>query len=228
MLVATDDGSPGEVYHVMEKAPISWGPILILENVTSTLSLYSKVVEHEAALVNAWRSESSKALTPDTLGAALKALGYTPDKPRYVAKQAHLNAVETVEEEVAAPEAESTKDGDSMEDEVFRQVYATLKARKCPDPPGGYPFPKNDHVVTKLGKLPPGPCRLCGSEKHWNRECPNYVVYSEGVKRTANLASVTEPSEEDTMYQSLFSVLLNQMLAKGGIDFGGRFLKRLP
>jgi hypothetical protein len=220
MLVATDDGGPGEVHHVMEKAPVSWGPILILENIVSTMTLYSKVVEHELALVNAWKSESSRALTADNLGAALKALGYSPEKPRFSAKQVHFNAGETTTEESNIEESEDIISGNPAEDEIFRQVYSTLKAKKRTDPPGGYPFPKNDHVVTKLGKLPPGPCRLCGSEKHWNKECPNYVVYSEGVRRNANLVAAMEPSEEETMYQSLFSVLLNQTLAKTTIDYG--------
>lgn len=35
MLVASDDGGPTEVYLVMQKAPISWGPILNLETVRS-------------------------------------------------------------------------------------------------------------------------------------------------------------------------------------------------
>ncbi|KAJ7918195.1 hypothetical protein B0H13DRAFT_2321669 [Mycena leptocephala] len=224
MLVTTDDGGPGEVYHIMEKAPVSWGPILILENITSTLTLYLKVVEHEPALIEAARSERSKALTPENLGAALKALGYSPEKPRFSSRQAHYNTGELGEIHDIQPEETVEDPGESVgvgvEDEVFRQVYATLKAKKWPPPPGGYPFPKNDHVVTKLGKMPPGPCRLCGSEKHWNRECPNYVVYSEGLKRSANLSSVMEPTEEETMYQSLFTVLLNQTLTKASIDFG--------
>jgi hypothetical protein len=226
MLVVADEGGPGEVHHVMEKAPISWGPILILENIDSTITLYSKVVEHELALVNAWKSETSKALTTDSLGASLKALGYSSERPRFAAKQVHYNAGETTTEGDEVEDVESPVSENPAEDEVFRQVYSTLKAKRHTEPSGGYPVPKNDHVVTKLGKLPPGPCRLCGSEKHWNRECPNYVVYSESVKRNANLVSTTEPTEEDTMYQSLFTVLLNQTLAKGSIDFsslGGSF-----
>ncbi|KAJ7123582.1 hypothetical protein C8R44DRAFT_563634, partial [Mycena epipterygia] len=60
---------------------------------------------------------------------------------------------------------------------------------------------------------PPGPCRLCGSEKHWNRECPNYVLYREGAKRSVNFSSRAEPTEEDLMYDNTFTVLLNQTLA---------------
>ncbi|KAJ7921322.1 hypothetical protein B0H13DRAFT_2318447 [Mycena leptocephala] len=111
--------------------------------------------------------------------------------------------------------------GDSNDEQVLKQVYATLKERRRTPPPGGftYPFPKNDNVVTKLGKLPPGPCWLCGSEKHWNRECPNYVVYSEGVKQNAKFAATVEPTEEETMYQSTFTVLLNQALSNSSVDF---------
>jgi hypothetical protein len=181
--------------------------------------LHAKVVEHEAALVNAWKNEGGRGLNQENLVATLKSLGYSPDKPKYVQRQAHFNSAEedsyvpdSVENDIAF--------GDSLEEGVLKQVYATLKERSRPPPTGGYPFPKEDSVVTKLGKLPPGPCRLCGSEKHWNRECPHYVVYSEGVKRNAKLVSVTEPSEEETMYQSVFSVLLNQTLSRsaGNLD----------
>jgi hypothetical protein len=236
MLVVVDDGGVNEVYHIMEKAPISWGPILILENIVSTMALYSKVVEHELALVNAWRSESSRnGVSTDQLVAALKSLGYSPDKSRYSVKQAHLSTAEEMWDETgpehtedAEPEAQ-IEFGDSNDEQILRQAYATLKERKRPPPTGGYPFPKD----TKLGKLPPGPCRLCGSEKHWNRECSHYVVYSEGVKRNAKLVSVAEPSAEETMYQSAFSVLLNQTLAKTGLNLeklGGApfFEKAIP
>ncbi|KAJ6469236.1 hypothetical protein DFH09DRAFT_1111217 [Mycena vulgaris] len=217
MLISTDDGGPGEVYHIMEKAPVSWGPILILETIRSTSVLYSKVVEHEQALVHAWRSEASKMLTTDNLESALKSLGISRERPKFVPRQAHFSA--TQEQAVEEQLEDSDKEDSTPEDAVLKQVYATLKDRKRAPPPGGYPFPKNDQIVTKLGKLPPGPCRLCGSEKHWNRECPHYVVYNEGVKRNANLASVAEPTEEDTMYQSVFTILLNQAVAKSSIDY---------
>ncbi|KAF8146211.1 hypothetical protein K438DRAFT_1512031, partial [Mycena galopus ATCC 62051] len=221
MLVVTDNGGAGEVYHIMEKAPVSWGPILILENVRTTMNLYSKVVEHEHALVNAWRNEGGRGLNSENLLVTLKALGFTPDKPKFgERKHVHFSSAEESEVTEESPPVEEFAFGTTNEDEVVRQVYATLKERKRPPPPGGYPFPKEDGVVTKLGKLPPGPCRLCGSKKHWNRECPNYVVYSEGVKRNANLVSVTEASPEETMYQSAFSVLLNQALAKSAVSLG--------
>ncbi|KAF8146733.1 hypothetical protein K438DRAFT_1527065, partial [Mycena galopus ATCC 62051] len=221
MLVVSDDGGPGEVYHIMEKAPVSWGPILILENVRSTMTLYSKVVEHELALVNAWRNKGGRGLNPDNLLTTLKALGFTPDRARSGEKRhVHFGSTDVAPEEEEGSPADEVIFGDSNEEEVLKQAYATLKERKRPPPAGGYPFPKEDGVVTKLGKLPPGPCQLCGSEKHWNRECPNYVVYSEGVKRNAHLVSNTEASAEEVMYQSAFSVLLNQTLAKSAASLG--------
>lgn len=67
MLVASDDGGPTEVYLVMQKAPISWGPILNLETIQSTSLLYSRATDHELALVHAAKYESSNVLTSDNL-----------------------------------------------------------------------------------------------------------------------------------------------------------------
>ncbi|KAJ7805278.1 hypothetical protein B0H13DRAFT_2387812 [Mycena leptocephala] len=211
MLVNTDDGGPGEVYHVMEKAPVSWGPILVLDNVLNTMILYAKVVEHEQALINAAQNESvnSRALTSDNLGAALKALGYSSDKTRYSARQVHMATQEETGPESLETggigdlsDSSAEEEGASNEDLVLKQVYATLK-----------------ELMTKLGKLPPSPCCLCGSEKHWNRECPNYILYNEGVKKNAKIASKNEPSEDDLMYHNLFSAFLNQSLASSAVDF---------
>ncbi|KAJ7430271.1 hypothetical protein B0H11DRAFT_1943358 [Mycena galericulata] len=154
------------------------------------------------------------------LAAALKALGYTPERSRYTPKQAHLNTRDEAPYVGRMSDEEpGTEEDETNDDLVLKQVYATLKDRRRPPPPGGYPFPKNDSVVTKLARLPPGPCRLCGSEKHWNRECPNYMLYNEGTKRNAKIAT-TEPTEEELMYQNAFSVLLNQALSSASVDFG--------
>ena len=52
MLVASNDGGPMEVYLVMQKAPISWGPILNLETIRLTSLLYSRTNDHELAQQN--------------------------------------------------------------------------------------------------------------------------------------------------------------------------------
>ncbi|KAJ6472385.1 hypothetical protein C8R47DRAFT_1077029 [Mycena vitilis] len=103
----------------------------------------------------------------------------------------------------------------SNDEEVLKQVYQVLKERQAAKPgPRLYPFPKNDHVVTKMGKMPPSPCRLCGSDKHWNRECPNYVLYDTGSKRQGKMSEHRRVSEEEEMYDNAFTVF-----ATSSIDF---------
>ncbi|KAJ7845773.1 hypothetical protein B0H13DRAFT_1908200 [Mycena leptocephala] len=102
MLVHSDNGGPGEVYHAMEKAPVSWGPILIMENITSTKVLWAKATEHSEALVNAWRSEASRFLTADNLGATLKAMGFSPERAR-VPPSSGLSATNVEEYKTASP-----------------------------------------------------------------------------------------------------------------------------
>jgi len=67
MLVASDDGGPTKVYLVMQKAPISWGPILNLETIRSTSLLYSRATDHELTVVHAAKYKSSNVLTSDNL-----------------------------------------------------------------------------------------------------------------------------------------------------------------
>lgn len=83
-------------------------------------------------------------------------------------------------------------------------------------------FSRNDHVTTKMGKLPPSPCHACGSSNHWDKECPDWEVYRAQVastKRTArNIEKEPEMEESDKLYQSTYSILLPQRLASTQID----------
>ena len=92
MLVASDDGGPMEVYLVMQKAPISWGPILNLETIRSTSLLYSRATDHELALVHAAKYESSNVLTSDNLLYTLQKLGIQVDRNRPFDRSAKLVA----------------------------------------------------------------------------------------------------------------------------------------
>ncbi|KAF8055008.1 hypothetical protein FPV67DRAFT_1681056 [Lyophyllum atratum] len=94
MLVVTDDGGPKEVYEIMKKAPIAWKPILILENIRDTKTLFSKVTTHELALIHAARQQdSSNYLTADNLEGYLRKLGIT-EKPRNFQTYRRANATE--------------------------------------------------------------------------------------------------------------------------------------
>jgi hypothetical protein len=101
-------------------------------------------------------------------------------------------------------------------DALEREVLQILTRRQRAPPKGGYPFPKNDHVATKMGKLPPSPCKVCGSEKHWDKECPDYVTYEGTRKRTANLSIVANPGEEEleNNYVSAYALLLDDKIRR--------------
>jgi len=81
-------------------------------------------------------------------------------------------------------------------------------------------FSWNNHVTTKMGKLPPSPCQACGSCNHWDKECPDHEVYK--VRRASEQKSGHSTKkveeEEDTLYQSTYSILLSQYLASTQID----------
>ncbi|KAJ7233357.1 hypothetical protein C8J57DRAFT_1532479 [Mycena rebaudengoi] len=219
MLINTDDGGPGEVYHIMLRAPVSWGTVIVIENIQSTKTLFAKVTEYEEALVQASHLESHHVLTTDNLAATLKGLGInsTAEKPRYFSRAAQLGSAEPLDPRVVETDAPPPRDeteleskaGEENEDEVLRQAFQILKDR----PRAAPPFPKNDHVKMKLDKQPPSPCRVCGSKFHWNRECPDYAVYMEGARKSAHWSSRSEPSEEETIYKNAYSILVNRRVA---------------
>ena len=103
--------------------------------------------------------------------------------------------------------------------EILKEVFQTLKVRQRPPPKGGYPYPKNDHVVTKMGRMPPSPCKNCGSDNHWDKECPDHTTAE--IKRERSGMSVKtdcETSEEEMLYQSTFSVLVSERIASEQVD----------
>lgn len=84
----------------------------------------------------------------------------------------------------------------------------------------GYMFTRNDHVTTKMGKLPPSPCKVCGSDNHWDKECPDWEIYKARTASTkkSGYSAETGTEEGDKMYQTAFSILLSQCLATSQID----------
>ena len=87
-----------------------------------------------------------------------------------------------------------------------------------PPPKGGYPFPKNNHVTTKMGKLPPSPCRSCGSDNHWDKECPDNHAYVEKVRRSVNLTESSPETEGEKAYATAYSILLNERLVNDMVE----------
>lgn len=223
MLVNVDNGGAMEVYTVMRNAPVSWGPILILDNIQDTSTLFTKVTEHQKALLAAPRSNNGggEVITSDNIHKYLTSSGYngqsssssrtrTPYRRQANHNEAEADSDSLTEIDPIGPQAEElTPIGEGAM--VLSQAYAVLQRRQRPPPKDGYPFPKNDHVKTKMSRLPPSPCKVCGSDNHWDKECPDYDVYNERSRRSAQFASMTEDKSERT-YSSAYSVMVLERL----------------
>jgi hypothetical protein len=213
MLANSDDGGPLEVFLVMRKAPIKWSTILVLENIQSSEELFDKVNEHDEELVEAVRGRAPEALTAGNLISTLRRLGYHQNlAPRRANRiEAGADTQEVDGTEVESPENVALVDlGSEDGATTVKQVYQALKKRQRPPPKGGYPFSRNDHVTTKMGKTPPSPCKVCGSPNHWDRECPDWNVYIERQKRGVLTVAVTPASDEsELLYHSAYCVLLD-------------------
>lgn len=224
MLANSDDGGPLEVFLIMRRAPIKWSTILVLENISSSEELYERVNEHYEALVDAVLKNPADTITMNNLASNLRRLGFqqnsTSSERRPPFRRANLAAVEDadLDENLAGEEAmeDIVPKSDSTDGaETLKQVYQTLKRRQRAPPRDGYPFSKNDHVTTKMGRAPPSPCKVCGSANHWDRECPDWSVYIEKQKRGV-LIVISDPSERelDMLYHSAYCILLDARVAE--------------
>jgi hypothetical protein len=193
---------------------------LILESVKSVEELYDRINEHEEELVDVVLRNTSEVLTSHNLLSTLRRLGITSNpssSPAFPRRERRVNLTK------ADTERESEEDGTDIDPAVpieeepsIKSVYQTLARRQRPPPKGGYPFKKNDHVVTKMGREPPSPCKVCGSPKHWDKECPDWSVYLERVKRGVLSVSSTSASDEaELLYHSAYMVLMDRKFDTG-------------
>jgi len=161
MLVASDDRGPTEVYLVMQKAPILWGPILNLEMIRWMSLLYSRATDHELALVHAAKHKSMNVLTSDNLLYTLQKLGISVDRNHPYDRSAKIatskgSMKEPEDKVIHEPLLGQLSHDECMQEitsdpEVLKEAFQVLKKRQCPPPKGGYPYSKNDHVTTKMG-----------------------------------------------------------------------------
>jgi hypothetical protein len=211
-LANSDDGGPLEVFLVMRKAPIKWRTILVIENIPTTEELYKKVNEHDDSLLDAVKSSPTDVVTLHNIASTLRRLGFQQAPASRAFKRANRAEVEDDLNSPSDPSAAEPEVQEETEEDgevTLRQVYQTLKKRQRPPPKGGYPFAKNDHVTTKMGRAPPSPCKVCGSANHWDRECPDWNVYIEKQKRGVLMSTISPAAEDaELMYHSAYCVLL--------------------
>ena len=197
----------------MRKAPVSWGPILLLSSVKDSSELYLRVTEHKEALLEAYRvAKGGHTPSIDNIVTQLRNMGFVQEKP-YQPRRA--NIVEFAADSEAFPANDTPPT--SLEDlnsgqHILHEAYQVLRQKQRLPPKGGYPFSKIDHVTTKMGKLPPSPCKCCGSANHWDKECPDWNTYLERARRTANAVEIWPDDEAEKAYTSAYSVLLNERI----------------
>ena len=221
MLLSVNSGGPLEVFYIMRKAPISWGPILLVSSIKDSSELYSRVTEHEEALLEAYRvSKGGQTSSIDQIAIQLRQMGFVQENQRSYPRRANLTQNATEENPASKEDANiitSLQDFSSPQ-HILHKAYQVLQQRQRPPPKGGYPFPKNDHVTTRMGKMPPSPCKVCGSANHWDKECPDWNVYLEKAKRSANAVEIWSEDESEKTYATAYSILLNEKLAESVVN----------
>ena len=233
MLTSAEPGSILEINLIMRRAPLSWKTILVMPSIKSTKALYTKVVDYEDMLLEAWRrkTSTSDSITVDNLIPTLKKLGWEqpnqqfarPNHNRLPQERRILLTVAEGDEEGVNQDDSTMQARQEIEthDDMLREVYQVMQRRQRAPPPGGYMFSRNDHVTTKMGRLPPSPCQACGSDNHWDKECPDWEVHrvrSSSKQKDAHSVE-KEPNEGDRLYQSAYGILLSQRVAESQIDF---------
>jgi hypothetical protein len=222
LLTVTDDGGPDEVQQIMCTAPIAWSSILIVENIRSVEDLYERINEHKEELVDVVARRQTDIVTVGNLSSTLKRLGlahYPQSATSFPRREHRVNVTEAEEEEDGMRE-EGDDTGDDLAGTtspefseggpLIKSVYQALARRQRPPPKGGYPFKKNDHVTTKMGREPPSPCKVCGSSKHWDKECPDWSVYLEKQRRgVLTVVSSAASDEAELLYHSAYLVLMD-------------------
>ncbi|RDB15449.1 hypothetical protein Hypma_004156 [Hypsizygus marmoreus] len=209
MLANADYGGPEEVHTIMLRAPLAWHSVLQVPTIRTTRELWAAVINNEKVLLHASRGASSNVITSDNLLPMLKKMGVNLDikkpPPWIQNRTVHSTEFEEASTDVTSQSAINNEVGGEM----LKQVYQTFKKRQRDPPAGGYPFSKNDHVGTKMGRLPPSPCKVCGSKNHWDKECPDWDTFLATQKKSARwtVSENTDQQDLEDQYSSAYGTL---------------------
>ncbi|KAF8995144.1 hypothetical protein BDZ89DRAFT_1053007 [Hymenopellis radicata] len=157
------------------------------------------------------------------------------DEFKISSPQSQVTRVEGLEEVEASEDFVRTNDSNSEEtaesfdvevgandDFVYKSAFQVVKKAFNEGVKRTYPFEKDDSVMTKLGQLPPSPCRACGSKNHWNRKCPHWHLYlarqnskwknSKSAKLSESSPYVKDPERVERAYNMVYQVLFSQKM----------------
>ncbi|THH32421.1 hypothetical protein EUX98_g1748 [Antrodiella citrinella] len=245
LLNYTQEGSRAEALDLMSAAPPSWKTIVNLDTVDSVMTVHSRVQENEIQLSESVRSSSDNVASEVQkelcrLGYGLNQSSGGPSSSttrRYpFTRQAHFAAAPHELPAFSGEEAESAlsvlppfgdshvylvEDGDVQTDPIIMEAYAVGKSRQRPPPKGGYPFNKRDDVKSPT-KLPPSPCKCCGSSNHWDNDCPYWNLWKAKYQKTANVSELDDTGHDSVYYQAYDN--LNALAALSPYDPFGKIL----
>ncbi|KIK02913.1 hypothetical protein K443DRAFT_5803 [Laccaria amethystina LaAM-08-1] len=133
MLLSVDPGGPLQVFYIMRKALISWGPILLLSSIKDSSELYSRVKEHEEALLEAYRvSKGGSTLSLDNIITHLKQLGLLNDRQlllRWANFTQNLQDVSSPSDDVVNRPTDINPQT-SSDQHVLHEVYQVLQKQQ--------------------------------------------------------------------------------------------------
>ncbi len=190
----------------MRKAPIAWRPILNMSTISNSKQLLACVIEHSKAVISATKTDQGSMRIPTSdLITVLRSIGIEPPQwpcfqtPRSV-NLASGTGLKRNDLETDLSSGESYTELEEAQEyskDWLKSAFQVLKTRQCP-PPKQYYFPVS-HKETKLGKLPPSPCKVCSSPKHCDKECPHWDAYLKQLKRKTTLILSLQVNDESNL-----------------------------
>ncbi|SJL08309.1 uncharacterized protein ARMOST_11672 [Armillaria ostoyae] len=142
---------------------------------------------------------SSLTINTGDLVTALKGLGISVGKPKFVPRSAHLTVGEIkaldpiVDSEGPILQESEEVPGETEGEDWVAEVFQVAKRKQRP-PPKEFFFPKSDMLIRMSCPLP-SPCRICGGKKHWDKECPHFDAYKLKMKKQAKLVEGVDGEE---------------------------------
>ncbi|KII89481.1 hypothetical protein PLICRDRAFT_68713, partial [Plicaturopsis crispa FD-325 SS-3] len=64
-----------------------------------------------------------------------------------------------------------------------------------------------------MRRRPPSPCKVCGSAKHWDKECPHYHLFMRAEPKSARIALANRSLEDESVYERVYEALVVQAIS---------------
>ncbi|KAI0040531.1 hypothetical protein FA95DRAFT_1502715, partial [Auriscalpium vulgare] len=190
----------------MRNAPIGWATVLRIEDIHS-LSELLRVV----------RAKSTELVGKEPARGARPFFGRSTQSDARHARAGDALLVDYDVDEHADPAHAQPPQFDprpaAYAVNANRSAHPQGPRRGARDPPpGGYLFPKADYKVSS--EAPPSPCKVCGSAKHWDKECPHWAAWS--PRRDVNAITVehdTDPQQDIEYHEAFIAYVMRSPMS---------------